>query len=594
MIRLFKFFRKKALWLVIFSVIFITISSLFDMVQPIMLSWVISTIEVITNSVDTITIKYLNIIVNSANAWMFFWTFVGSMFGAAALSLIFGLLGYFFGTKASLFAIQNMKNAVYKKILSFAFPELDKLTTASLITRLSTDTTQIQNTFQAIITLVIRAPVLLIGGTILSFTTNPVFGALILSIVALIVIFAFLAFMKSIILSMIKLKCLDEVSDAIRENALGVRPIKFFSLETIQSKKFNLLNNKITKFSNRSNYWAIPNWYMISYLLGLGITLVLLLSGWILYSTHDQTLQPQIYSLVQIMIMVFQSFITALLAILIYIRSAPSANRINEVLNTNSSINNSSNPQGFNLNNYDIEFKDVNFKYNDDKSKWKLSNINFKIKSGETIGIIGLTGCGKTSLINLIPRLYDVSSGAVTIGGINIKDIDLDQLRQNISVDLQEQIIFGGSISYNLKYGKEDATQNEMIEACKNACIWDYIEKLPNKLDSLVEHRGRNFSGGQKQRICLARALIKHPKILILDDTTSALDFATEKNVQINLKNNFKKMTKIVLSQRISSVQNANKIIVLDNGLIAGIGSHKELIKKCAIYSNIVKSQVGA
>ena len=333
--------------------------------------------------------------------------------------------------------------------------------------------------------------------------------------------------------------------------------------------------------------------FIIQFSLNIGIVLLLLLGGQIILKAHNLQIVTFIYGVVQIMIMVLSSSVMGIMVLALTIRTVASAKRINEIFDTECSITDCEKPINFNSSNYDIEFKNVTFSYtNKGANEYALSNINLKIKTGETIGIIGPTGSGKTTLINLISRLYDVTSGEVTINNVNVKKIALSELRKNISVALQEQIIFSGDIAYNLKYGKFDATDKEMIEACKYSCAWDFINKLPNKLYSRVEQRGKNFSGGQKQRICLARSLIKNPKILIFDDSTSALDLLTEKKFQSNLDKFFKNITKIIVSQKISSVKNANKIIVMDNGKIIESGSHSSLMKASGFYSMIAKSQL--
>ena len=255
-------------------------------------------------------------------------------------------------------------------------------------------------------------------------------------------------------------------------------------------------------------------------------------------------------------------------------------------------IKNAKKPVDFNKENFDIVFKNVNFAYEGKTDKRIIKKIDLVIKSGETIGIIGPTGSGKSTLVNLIPRLYDISDGKLTIGGVDIKNIDIHQLRENIGISLQEQVLFAGNIAYNLRYGKKDATEEEMLEACQLSCAWEFISRYENKFKTAVEQRGKNFSGGQKQRICLARTLIRKPRILILDDTTSALDVITEKKVQKNIADFLPKSTKIIVSQRISSIINADRIVVLDKGAISGIGTHDELLKNNQLYNSIAKLQI--
>ena len=292
------------------------------------------------------------------------------------------------------------------------------------------------------------------------------------------------------------------------------------------------------------------------------------------------------------MLIQLASFIMFVIAIATVIRSKPSAERISSLMEITPSIINSKRPLKFNTKKYDIEFKNVSYKYAKDSQAEIIKNINLKIKSGETIGIIGPTGSGKSTLVDLIPRLYDPTQGAIYIGGLNIKDINLHELREYIGISLQDQILFSGDIAYNLRYGKNDATEEEMKKACELSCAWEFISKYDKLFASPVEQRGRNFSGGQRQRVCLARTLIRKPKILILDDTTSALDAITEKKVQKNIDNYLPDSTKIIVSQRVSSIMNADRIIVLEQGKICGIGTHNQLLRSNDVYKQIAKLQL--
>lgn len=312
--------------------------------------------------------------------------------------------------------------------------------------------------------------------------------------------------------------------------------------------------------------------------------------GLILKSGNSPQLASQIYGAVQVMVMVLSSSIMACMVIANVIRTEPSFRRINEIIHTNSSIVSPKNPNKFN--HYDIKFDHVNFKYTADSKEYVLKDINLEIKEGETLGIIGGTGSGKSTLINLIPRLYDVTKGKVTIGDIDVRNLSVNDLRTNIHFAIQEQTLFAGDIKYNLRYGLTNATNEQMVDACKQACAWEFVSQLPRRLEAPVEQRGRNFSGGQKQRLCLARAIIGKPKILILDDTTSALDLLTEKTVQTNLANSLPDTTKIIVSQRISSIMHADHILVLKNGTIDGYGSHNELIKSNSLYHDIAQTQL--
>ena len=385
---------------------------------------------------------------------------------------------------------------------------------------------------------------------------------------------------------------IDETSSVIRENVLGVRVVKSFNLQKVQYKKFSSSNDKLKSLNFRSNAWVGSIFAIIEFLIFTGITIVLLVAGYLI-SIGSTNIQPaNIYAVVQTMIILLISFIMLMFAISFIIRARPSVNRIRELLVVEPAIKNIEKPVDFNKENFDIVFKNVNFTYGGKTDKRIIKKIDLVIKSGETIGIIGPTGSGKSTLVNLIPRLYDISDGKLTIGGVDIKNIDIHQLRENIGISLQEQVLFAGNIAYNLRYGKKDATEEEMLEACQLSCAWEFISRYENKFKTAVEQRGKNFSGGQKQRICLARTLIRKPRILILDDTTSALDVITEKKVEKNIADFLPKSTKIIVSQRISSIINADRIVVLDKGAISGIGTHDELLKNNQLYSSIAKLQI--
>ena len=592
MIKLFKYFRGKSLVLLISSVVLIGLSSLFQIIQPMFLDWCINIVGGIKSGVDIEINFIVTFTIKIANAWFAYWMVLVGMFSAAIISFGFGLFGYYICAKSSLLCTMNLRNEVYAKVLTYSFQNFNVISPASLITRLTNDAQKIQQALQMIFSTLIQMPIMLIGAAILIFTANVYFGVVgIAFMVLMILIVGLIARVVIPLFSRVQ-STIDETSSIIRENVLGVRVVKSFNLQKVQHKKFSSSNDKLKSLNFRSNAWVGSIFAIIEFLIFTGITIVLLVAGYLI-SIGSTNIQPaNIYAVVQTMIILLISFIMLMFAISFIIRARPSVNRIRELLVVEPAIKNIEKPVDFNKENFDIVFKNVNFAYEGKTDKRIIKKIDLVIKSGETIGIIGPTGSGKSTLVNLIPRLYDISDGKLTIGGVDIKNIDIHQLRENIGISLQEQVLFAGNIAYNLRYGKKDATEEEMLEACQLSCAWEFISRYENKFKTAVEQRGKNFSGGQKQRICLARTLIRKPRILILDDTTSALDVITEKKVQKNIADFLPKSTKIIVSQRISSIINADRIVVLDKGAISGIGTHDELLKNNQLYNSIAKLQI--
>ena len=593
MIKLFKYFRGKSLVLLISSVVLIGLSSLFQIIQPMFLDWCINIVAGINSGATEIVIKFIfNFPIPIAQAWFAYWMVLVGMFSAAILSFGFGMFGYYICAKSSLLCTMNLRNAVYTKVLTYSFQNFNVISPASLITRLTNDAQKIQQALQMIFSTLIQMPIMLIGAAILIFTANVYFGVVgIAFMVLMILIVGLIARVVIPLFSRVQ-SAIDETSSVIRENVLGVRVVKSFNLQKVQHKKFSSSNDKLKSLNFRSNAWVGSIFAIVEFLIFTGIAIVLLVAGYLISIGWTQIQPANVYAVVQTMVMLLTSFIMLMFAISFIIRARPSVNRIRELLVVEPAIKNAEKPVDFNKENFDIVFKNVNFAYEGKTDKRIIKKIDLVIKSGETIGIIGPTGSGKSTLVNLIPRLYDISDGKLTIGGIDIKNIDIHQLRENIGISLQEQVLFAGNIAYNLRYGKKDATEQEMLEACQLSCAWEFISRYENKFKTAVEQRGKNFSGGQKQRICLARTLIRKPRILILDDTTSALDVITEKKVQKNIADFLPKSTKIIVSQRISSIINADRIVVLDKGAISGIGTHDELLKNNQLYNSIAKLQI--
>lgn len=600
MFKLFKYFKNKTLWSLVGVAFLILLSTIFHIIQPTFVSWTIEIVKcinaktgepVIINNVAKFIIPY-------DKAWFAYWMVLLTMFIFTILSFIFGVLGYYASAKSSLRCTSDLRKCVYAKILTYSFQEFNVVTPPSLITRLTNDTQKIQQALQMSFSMLIHMPLTLIGTSVLIYTAtndiiiNAYFGSLSLGLMTLIILIICLTARIVVPLFGHAQRAIDETSSVIRENALGARVVRSFNLQENQGEKMTFANRKLKKLSMQVEIWIGSISVVIEFIIYGGISFVYLLSGFLIDSGTTNLSLGVVYQIVTTMFIQLMSFIMFVIAIFTIIRSKPSAERINSLMEINSSIINSKQPLKFNTKNFDIEFKNVSYKYAHDAQFEIIKDINLKIKSGETIGIIGSTGSGKSTLVDLIPRLYDPTKGIITIGGLDIKNIDLHELREHIGISLQDQILFSGDIAYNLRYGKQDATENEMKKACELSCAWEFISKYEKLFATYVDQRGRNFSGGQKQRVCLARTLIRKPKILILDDTTSALDVITEKKVQKNIQSYLPNSTKIIVSQRISSIMNSDRIIVLDKGKISGIGTHKSLLKSNNIYKQIAMLQL--
>lgn len=508
-----------------------------------------------------------------------------------AIGLIFALICQYYASIASQGAGTSIRSKLYKHINGLSYSEIDKIGTPTLITRLVNDINQIQTGIAMLIRLGTRSPFIIIGSIIMALLIDLKLSIIFLIATPLIALVIYLVMSKSLPLYKVIQEKLDSLSLITRENLEGARVIKAFSKEESEKSRFeksaiDLANTSINvgKISAILN----PITYMI---MNLAIIAILWFGG----------INVNIGSLTQGEVIAFINYITQILLslivfsqlIVILTKGATSANRVLEILNINTSIMDNKETLTNKVKNNDslIEFKNVSFSY-EESNEYSLKDINFKINKNETIGIIGGTGSGKSTLINLIPRFYDVSKGEILVKGINVKDYKLNSLRKLIGIVPQKAVLFKGSILDNLKWGNENATINEIEDALNISQSSSFINSLPDKYNAKVMQGGKNFSGGQKQRLTIARALVRNPEILILDDSSSALDFATDAVLRKNLKENTKDMTVLIVSQRASSIMNSDKIIVLDNGEIAGIGTHDYLLENCEVYSEIYSSQL--
>ena len=511
---------------------------------------------------------------------------------ASLLSLAFGILSGITASKASAGFAKNLRKDLYYKIQDFSFTNIDKFSTSSIVTRLTTDVSYVQMAFQMLTRIVVRTPLMLIFSLIMSFSINAKLALIFLALMPVIGITLYVIMSKAHPIFERVFKKYDVLNNVVEENTNGIRVVKSYLLEESEKKKFGNISNEIyVDFSKAQRLMSLTNPVM-QFSMYLAIILISWFGAKIIVTTHMVDLElGQLTSLITYGIRLLSSLMMLAMLLVMSTMARNSAERIYEILVEKPDLANPKKPIK-EVKNGSIEFKNVSFSYVGNKKKECLKNINIKIKSGETVGIIGGIGSGKSTLVSLIPRLYDATEGKVEVGGKDVKQYDIETLRNNVSVVLQKNVLFSGTIKENLKWGDKDATDGEIVRACKLAQADNFIEEFPDKYDTNIEQGGTNVSGGQRQRLCIARALLKKPQILILDDSTSAVDTKTDSLIRKAFKEEIPNTTKIIIAQRIASVQDADKIIVLDNGTVNGIGTHEELLKSNEIYREVYESQV--
>ena len=508
----------------------------------------------------------------------------------AAVGLFAGIMGGVYGARASAGFARNLRQAMYENIQTFAFANIDKYSTAGLVTRMTTDVTNIQNAYQMILRMCFRAPASMICAMAMAFFINARIASIYLAAVIFLGVCLFLIMKAAMKHFSEAFKKYDDMNASVQENVSAQRVVKAYVREDFEIGKFHRASGNISGMFTKAEKILTYN----SPLMQLTVYSCILLISWIgaKMIVGSSLSTGNLMSLLAYCMNILMSLMMLSMVFVMITMSMASARRICEVLEEKTDLTNPENPD-YNVADGSIRFEDVTFRYSAHSEKPVLNHVSFEIQSGETIGILGGTGSSKTSLVNLISRLYDVSGGAVYVGGKDVRSYDLETLRNEVSVVLQKNVLFSGTILENLRWGDENATEEECRRACRLACADEFIERMPQKYNTYIEQGGSNVSGGQKQRLCIARALLKKPKILILDDSTSAVDTATDSKIRRAFAEEIPDTTKIIIAQRISSIQNADRIIVLDNGYLDTMGTHEELLAKNAIYREVYEAQTG-
>ncbi len=554
----------------ILSPVFIVLEVIMEVLIPFMMA------SIIDNGVENGDMKHV--------------VFMGvCMIGAAMLALLFGAIAGKHAAKASSGFAKNLREAMFVNIQDFSFSNIDKYSTAGLVTRLTTDVTNVQNSYQMVIRICARAPFMLISAMIMAFLINARLSMVFVGAIIFLSVALTLIIRKVHPVFRQVFKKYDDLNASVQENINAVRVVKAYVREEHEMNKFEKACENLYQMFVNAEKLIILNMPVMQFAIYACILLISWLGAKMIVGGSLTT--GELMSLFAYVMNILMSLMMIAMVFVMITMSRASAERIVEVINEETDLTNGENPI-YEVKDGSIDFENVDFAYNKDKSNCVLENINFSIRSGETIGIIGETGSAKSSLVQLIPRLYDVVGGKVKVGGLDVRAYDLETLRNEVAMVLQKNVLFSGTIKENLRWGNKEASDEEIIRACELAQAAEFIEKMPEKYDTYIEQGGSNVSGGQKQRLCIARALLKKPKILILDDSTSAVDTKTDSFIRKAFKEEIPDTTKIIIAQRISSIQDADKILVLNEGKIEGMGNHEELLASCDIYRDVYISQM--
>lgn len=560
---------KEYKWASIATPVFMLLEVAVDTIIPLLMA------SIIDNGVNMGDTRHIYI--------MGVWMIVAALFG-----LLTGCLGAKYGAKAAMGFGKNLRAAMFRNIQTFSFANIDRFSSASLVTRMTTDVTNIQNAYMMQLRMAMRAPASIICAMAMSFFISPRLATIYL--IAVIVLGALLLFISKAAMKYFDraFKRYDDLNESVQENVSAIRVVKAYVREDYEKKRFSKAAQNIYDVFVKAESLVVYNSPLMQFTVYACILLISWLGAHMVVSstlTTGDLMALLTYCMNILMNLMMLSMVFVMISL-----SLASARRISEVLNEQSTLHNPKEPL-YDVPDGSISFKHVTFRYSDTAETPVLSDINLDIKSGETIGIIGGTGSSKSSLVNLISRLYDTDTGSVIVGGHDVREYDMDTLRNKVAVVLQQNVLFSGTILENLRWGDKNATPDECIEACKMACADDFIESFPDKYNTYIEQGGTNVSGGQKQRLCIARALLKKPRILILDDSTSAVDTATDSKIRAALAKTIPGTTKLIIAQRISSVMDADRIIVMNDGKVDGFDTHENLLKNNEIYRDVYDSQ---
>lgn len=560
---------KEYKWASIATPVFMLLEVAVDTIIPLLMA------SIIDNGVNMGDTRHIYI--------MGVWMIVAALFG-----LLTGCLGAKYGAKAAMGFGKNLRAAMFRNIQTFSFANIDRFSSASLVTRMTTDVTNIQNAYMMLLRMAMRAPASIICAMAMSFFISPRLATIYL--IAVIVLGALLLFISKAAMKYFDraFKRYDDLNESVQENVSAIRVVKAYVREDYEKKRFSKAAQNIYDVFVKAESLVVYNSPLMQFTVYASILLISWLGAHMVVSstlTTGDLMALLTYCMNILMNLMMLSMVFVMISL-----SLASARRISEVLNEQSTLHNPKEPL-YDVPDGSISFKHVTFRYSDTAETPVLSDINLDIKSGETIGIIGGTGSSKSSLVNLISRLYDTDTGSVIVGGHDVREYDMDTLRNKVAVVLQQNVLFSGTILENLRWGDKNATTDECIEACKMACADDFIESFPDKYNTYIEQGGTNVSGGQKQRLCIARALLKKPRILILDDSTSAIDTATDSKIRAALAKTIPGTTKLIIAQRISSVMDADRIIVMNDGKVDGFDTHENLLKNNEIYRDVYDSQ---
>lgn len=560
---------KEYKWASIATPVFMLLEVAVDTIIPLLMA------SIIDNGVNMGDTRHIYI--------MGVWMIVAALFG-----LLTGCLGAKYGAKAAMGFGKNLRAAMFRNIQTFSFANIDRFSSASLVTRMTTDVTNIQNAYMMLLRMAMRAPASIICAMAMSFFISPRLATIYL--IAVILLGALLLFISKAAMKYFDraFKRYDDLNESVQENVSAIRVVKAYVREDYEKKRFSKAAQNIYDVFVKAESLVVYNSPLMQFTVYACILLISWLGAHMVVSstlTTGDLMALLTYCMNILMNLMMLSMVFVMISL-----SLASARRISEVLNEQSTLHNPKEPL-YDVPDGSISFKHVTFRYSDTAETPVLSDINLDIKSGETIGIIGGTGSSKSSLVNLISRLYDTDIGSVIVGGHDVREYDMDTLRNKVAVVLQQNVLFSGTILENLRWGDKNATTDECIEACKMACADDFIESFPDKYNTYIEQGGTNVSGGQKQRLCIARALLKKPRILILDDSTSAVDTATDSKIRAALAKTIPGTTKLIIAQRISSVMDADRIIVMNDGKVDGFDTHENLLKNNEIYRDVYDSQ---